>query len=239
MWYHTRVGQKKKFYAVARGRRAGIYTRWEGEEGARHQIVGYPRARYRGFFTLGEAEKWLKQESDSPSSKTPFPPEGNRVIIYTDGGARHNPGPGGYAAVLQFQDKQIELSGGYRRTTNNRMELLGCIKALLYFDTPRTITLYTDSQYVANGINRGWAEKWRQNNWMRTPLQPAENADLWDKLLELTAFHQVTFKWIRGHAGQPENERCDRLVREIMSGNDLSEDRNFIEGRTRKPGFRF
>lgn len=231
--------KKRKYYAVVKGHRPGIYREWEGNSGAQIQVRGYPGALFRSFQSRREAEEWLKSGGQSRSPLSEIVSAGNRVVIYTDGGARDNPGPGGYGAVLLFGDQRIELSGGYRLTTNNRMELLACIKALMYFTKPGTIDLYSDSRYVVDGINKKWALRWRENHWMRNKDEPAENADLWARLLELTEFHQVTFHWIRGHAGHPENERCDALAGKMMDRPDLPEDRNYIDGKTRKPGYRF
>lgn len=134
-----------------------------------------------------------------------------QVTIYTDGGALGNPGPGGYAAVLRYNDHRKELSGGYRRTTNNRMELMAAIRALEALNRPCRVTLYTDSRYVADGINQGWAKRWRANGWRKNKSEPALNPDLWERLLNLLERHQVEVVWVRGHAGNPDNERCDQL----------------------------
>ncbi|MGE5343484.1 MAG: ribonuclease HI [Candidatus Omnitrophota bacterium] len=136
----------------------------------------------------------------------------NKVIIYTDGGCLNNPGPGGYGAVLLHGEKRKELSGGFRKTTNNRMELTACIEALKALKYPCSVMLHSDSQYVVNGITKGWAERWKKKGWMRGQNAPAENCDLWDKLLELCKIHDVEFVWVRGHAGNIENERCDQLA---------------------------
>jgi ribonuclease HI len=231
--------KKRKFYAVRRGHRPGIDQEWEGKNGARAQVSGYPQALFRGFHSRQEAEQWLGATDQSEAHEPGVIPRTDQVKIYTDGGARKNPGPGGYAAVLLFDDQRVELSGGYHRTTNNRMEMLACIKGLMYFKIPRVVNLYSDSRYVVNGMNKKWALRWRRNHWMRNKDEPAENADLWAKLLELADFHQVTFQWIRGHAGHPENERCDTLVGEAMNRDDLPEDRNFLDEKTREPVYRF
>ena len=135
-----------------------------------------------------------------------------QVTIYTDGGCSPNPGPGGYGAVLIYGQHRREISGGYRLTTNNRMELLGPIRALESLKEPCDVTLFSDSQYVVNGIMQGWARKWRANQWRRNSKETAENIDLWGRLLELCEKHVVRFEWIRGHTGHPENECCDRLA---------------------------
>lgn len=135
-----------------------------------------------------------------------------QVTIYTDGGCSPNPGPGGYGVVLLYGSHRRELSGGYRRTTNNRMELLGAIRALQALKEPCEVQLWSDSQYVVNGIMKGWARRWRSNGWRRSDKGTAENHDLWEQLLALCEKHSVRFEWLRGHAGHPENERCDELA---------------------------
>ncbi len=134
------------------------------------------------------------------------------VEIFTDGACQGNPGPGGWGAILRYNNNEKEISGYEPETTNNRMELTAVIKALSLLKEPCNVNLYTDSQYVCNAINKGWAKKWRQNNWMRSKNEPALNKELWDKLLNLLDNHSVTFNWVRGHAGHPENERCDKLA---------------------------
>ena len=135
-----------------------------------------------------------------------------QVDIFTDGACSGNPGPGGYGVILRYQGKEKELSGGEPNTTNNRMELLAAITALTALKEPCEVTLYSDSQYLINGITKGWAASWRQNGWIKKDKTPALNSDLWERLLELTAMHRVTFLWVRGHNDHPENERCDALA---------------------------
>ncbi len=146
------------------------------------------------------------------------------VTLYTDGAALGNPGPGGYGAVLLYNGHRRELSGGFRRTTNNRMELLAAIKGLEALTEPCKVTLYTDSQYVYKGIMEGWAQRWRANNWMRTRKDKALNADLWARLLKLCERHDVTLKWVKGHAGIEENERSDELASQAARRTDLPPD---------------
>jgi ribonuclease HI len=235
------VGNSKKFYAVARGKKTGIYTTWFGPSGAEVQIRGYTGARYKGFATREEAEQWLNDPAIMPQADKPgvlqdakvLPP--GKIAIYTDGGCRGNPGPGGYGAIIDDGEKQMELFDGYRLTTNNRMELMACIAALEALKKPADIVLYSDSSYVVNGISKGWARKWRSQNWMRTKSEAAENADLWSRLLELCDVHRVQFVWVKGHAGHPENERCDQLATGAADGTDLLEDYPYIEGRTKFP----
>lgn len=135
-----------------------------------------------------------------------------KVTIYTDGACSGNPGPGGYGAILMYGEHKKELSGGEKNTTNNRMELLGVITALQALNRPCQVELYTDSQYVVNGIEKGWAKKWQANGWMRNKKEPALNSDLWQTLLDLLNVHQVTFRWVKGHATNPYNNRCDQLA---------------------------
>lgn len=151
------------------------------------------------------------------------------VIIYTDGGADPNPGRGGYGAILLCGAHRQELSGGYRLTTNNRMELLAAIHAFERLKQPCRITLHTDSQYLKNGIMQGWARKWRSRGWMRTPKERALNADLWARLLDLCEGHEATFLWVRGHTGHPENERCDALATLGRAAPELPDDDGYPE----------
>ncbi len=135
-----------------------------------------------------------------------------KVEIFTDGACSGNPGPGGWGAILRFQGREKELFGGEKDTTNNRMELTACIEALRALKEPCEIVLTTDSQYVVNGIEKGWAQGWKDNGWRKADKKPAQNIDLWDALLLLLSIHKVSFNWIKGHAGHPENERCDTLA---------------------------
>ena len=134
------------------------------------------------------------------------------VTIYTDGACSGNPGPGGYGAILMYGQHKKELSGGDPNTTNNRMELMGVITALKALNRPCQVDLYTDSQYVVNAIEKGWAKKWQANGWMRNKKDKALNPDLWQSLLNLLEIHQVTFHWVKGHAENPYNHRCDELA---------------------------
>lgn len=135
-----------------------------------------------------------------------------QVEIFTDGACSGNPGPGGYGVILRYKGVSKELSGGEERTTNNRMELTAVITGLSALKEPCAVTLYSDSKYIIDAIQKGWAKKWRANVWMRNAKDPALNPDLWEKLLDLLEKHEVTFVWVKGHAGHPENERCDQLA---------------------------
>ncbi|QTA79471.1 Ribonuclease H [Desulfonema limicola] len=239
----------KKFYAVKKGRSPGIYTIWAGKDGAQIQVQGFPGAVYKGFKTRKEAEAFMagpmpewtfkntkKQELkyDKTDNTVPVPDlietgksAGKQILIYTDGGAIGNPGPGGYGIVIINGKDKKEISGGFRLTTNNRMELTACIQALKSLKKPSKIELFSDSKYVVNGISKGWAKRWRKNNWMRTETEPAVNADLWEQLLEQCEKHSVNLNWVKGHAGNLYNERCDQLVRAESSKKGLPPDLNY------------
>ena len=150
-----------------------------------------------------------------------------KVIIYTDGACLGNPGPGGYGAVLLYNGHRKELSGGFRLTTNNRMEIMAAIVALSALKRSCAATLYTDSQYLVNALTKGWVEKWRAKGWMRNNRERALNRDLWEQLLALCSRHKVEFLWVRGHAENRENERCDVLAREAASGQRLPPDSGY------------
>lgn len=150
-----------------------------------------------------------------------------RVTIYTDGACIGNPGPGGYGAVIRFGEYRKEISCGYRKTTNNRMELLAAIKALKRLKEPCEVTLHSDSEYVVNAMKKGWAQEWQAQGWQRGKRGKAKNPDLWERLLALTCTHRVSFKWVRGHSGNPENERCDRLANGAARGEKLCVDEGY------------
>ena len=134
------------------------------------------------------------------------------VEIFTDGACSGNPGPGGYGAILRYGDHVKEISGGAPDTTNNRMELTGVIEALSALKRPCKVILTTDSKYVCDAVTKGWAKSWKKNGWIKSDKKPALNSDLWEKCLELLEIHDVTFVWVKGHNGHPENERCDALA---------------------------
>ena len=147
-----------------------------------------------------------------------------RVTIYTDGACIGNPGPGGYGAVLLHSGARRELSGGFRLTTNNRMEILAAIEGLAALKEACSVTLYSDSRYLVDAMEKGWAERWRANAWRRNKKERAVNPDLWQRLLDLAAKHDVAFKWVRGHAGNRENERADSLAFAAAKGARLAID---------------
>lgn len=149
------------------------------------------------------------------------------VEIYTDGACSGNPGAGGYGVVLLYGDNKKELSEGYRLTTNNRMEVLAVIKGLEALKEPCQVTLYSDSKYVVDAIQKGWVKKWKANGWYRNKKEKASNVDLWERLLVQLERHQVTFQWVKGHADNPGNERCDELARGAIAAGNLLEDENY------------
>jgi ribonuclease HI len=151
--------------------------------------------------------------------------ESEKVIIYTDGGCIGNPGPGGWGAVLLYQGARKEISGGYRLTTNNRMELMGAIAALESLKGDRReVRLHSDSQYVVKAMQEGWAQAWKRAGWIKKDKKPALNPDLWMRLLDICARHAVEFIWVRGHNGDVENERCDVLANKAARSPDLPPD---------------
>lgn len=146
------------------------------------------------------------------------------VKLYTDGACSGNPGPGGYGAILVYNGHRKEISGGYRETTNNRMEILAVIRGLEMLRTKCKVTVYSDSKYVVDAMSLGWVKRWEKNNWKRNKKDPALNVDLWKRMLELTDQNEVEFKWVKGHSGHLENERCDQLATEALKRPDLETD---------------
>ncbi len=153
-----------------------------------------------------------------------------KVTIYTDGAARGNPdGPGGYGTILQYTDSagtlhERELSGGFEKTTNNRMELLAAIVGLEALTRPCQVELFSDSQYLVHAFTQRWIEGWKKNGWKNSKREPVKNKDLWLRLLAAMEPHQVAFQWVKGHDGHPENERCDRLATAAADGDSLQTD---------------
>ncbi len=135
-----------------------------------------------------------------------------KVYLYTDGACSGNPGPGGWGAILRFGSHEKELSGGDADTTNNRMELTAVIEGLAALKEPCEVELCSDSKYVIDAIEKGWVYGWKKRGWKKADNKPTLNADLWEKLLPMLATHTITCKWIRGHTGHPENERCDAMA---------------------------
>lgn len=151
------------------------------------------------------------------------------VIIYTDGACSGNPGPGGFGCVMQCGPHRKELSGGYRKTTNNRMEILAAIRSLEALRYPCRVKLYSDSRYLVDAITKNWARRWKNNGWKRNTNDPAQNSDLWERMLQLCDTHQVEFVWVKGHASTPENNRCDELAVAAAHRSDLPADPEFEE----------
>ena len=134
------------------------------------------------------------------------------VTIYTDGACSGNPGPGGWGAILEWNGVEKEISGGEASTTNNRMEITAVLRALALLKEPCVVELYSDSKYVIDALEKGWVYGWKKRGWVKSDKKPALNVDLWEQLLPLLERHKVTFHWVKGHAGHPENERCDQLA---------------------------
>ena len=152
-----------------------------------------------------------------------------KVYIYTDGACSGNPGKGGYGAVLKYGEHTKELSGGYKKTTNNRMEIMAVLVALKALKEECEVELCSDSKYVIDALKLGWALKWQANGWMRNKKEKALNSDLWEQLLAETKRHKMEYVWVKGHAGHPQNERCDALAVAAYSEGLLTEDTGFEE----------
>lgn len=155
-----------------------------------------------------------------------------KVFLYSDGSARGNPGPGGYGTILRYTDPygqvhEKEFSCGYEKTTNNRMELLGVITGLESLKFSCDVTVISDSKYVVDAFNQHWVESWQKNGFRKSDRKPVKNMDLWKRLIEDTGRHKVTFEWVKGHEGHPENERCDKLATTAADGEDLLIDEGF------------
>ncbi len=223
----------KKYYAVAIGRSSGIYTDWASAE---KQVKGFAAAKFKSFSSRAEAETWLVnpvyQKKERSRAKGPAPGRGSAsphdpaiIIVYTDGGSINNPGPGGYGVVIERNGERQELSGGVRHTTNNRMEMMAAIVALRELQNCRKkIALSSDSSYLVNGITKGWAKEWQKKGWLKSDGQAVVNIDLWRELLGLLEGVDVTFNWVKGHAGNELNERCDQLATAAARQADLVAD---------------
>ncbi len=230
---------KKKYYAISKGRKPGIYNDWPTAEA---QVKGFQGAKFKGFSSRQQAEEWLKNPIFKPKQSkqrgksradTNVAPKlaAHYIELYTDGGAIGNPGPGGYGVVIIKDGNVKELHAGYKHTTNNRMELMACIKGLSELkDSHQPIALFSDSSYVVNGINKGWAKAWRKRDWKKSSGMPVINPDLWKELLKLTEKLSVSFHWVKGHAGHPLNERCDELAVQSARGTDLIVDSGYTHG---------
>ncbi|MEO6595160.1 MAG: ribonuclease HI [Planctomycetota bacterium] len=150
------------------------------------------------------------------------------VTIYSDGACLGNPGPGGYGTVLLFGEHRKELSAGFRRTTNNRMELLGAIVGLESLTRPCQVVVWSDSQYVVHAMTKGWLASWQKRGWRTAGKEPVKNQDLWQRLLRAVEPHTIEWRWVRGHTGDVENERCDVLAVDAANGPGLQEDAGFV-----------
>ena len=152
-----------------------------------------------------------------------------QVTIYTDGACKGNPGPGAYGAVMMFGEHRKEISAGYKLTTNNRMELLAAITALELLQQPCKVDLHSDSKYLVQAINDNWIAGWQKKGWVNSKKEPVKNQDLWRKLLTVMEPHQISWHWVKGHAGNVENERCDELANEAVVADGLLDDEGFEE----------
>jgi len=235
--------QQAKFYAVLKGHEPGIYLTWDA---CREQVDGYPGADFKAFPTRSGAEEYLgivrpPQKRDGAlihedqiviPQFVPAPlvhtEVTKQVIIYSDGACIRNPGPGGYGVVISYKNQRRELSAGFRLTTNNRMEILGCIIGLQALKEACAVVVYSDSRYVVDAMSKSWAVKWRKNNWKRRDehgnSKDVLNRDLWIQMLDLCDKHRIKFEWVRGHAGNEGNERCDQLARAAATGAALGID---------------
>jgi ribonuclease HI len=249
--------KKKQYYVVVYGRKAGIYTKWLGVGEAAEQVEGFEEAVNKGFYTREEALNWLKEFPLEDLIR--FAPElteyldemyssptlaetiaellkSEKVIIFTDGSANARTGAGGYGVILKYKKSVKELSGGFRKTTNNRMEIMACIEGLRALKKKSEVVVFSDSQYVVNSMSKGWAKKWQAQNWMRNNKERAENPDVWSQLVELCNQHHVEFQWVKGHNGTKENERCDQLALEASQKRNLPADEGFENPKTANPG---
>ncbi len=232
-----------KFYAVARGRKTGIFTSWPEAE---RQVKGFAGARFKSFKTEQEALAFLadpsytnyrssiktldctpKKKKTGGEQPADYEYPEDAVMVYTDGGAIGNPGPGGYGVVFETGET---FSGGFNLTTNNRMELLAVIVALEALEgEARPICLHSDSRYVVNGITKNWAKSWKSRGWKKSDGTPAMNPDLWQRLLDLLPGLDIRFIWVKGHAGNPLNEACDRLANSTARMSGLPEDTGYLK----------
>lgn len=235
--------QEKQYYVVVKGRNPGVYTKWFGEGEAAEQVEGFPEAVYKGFYTHEEAINWLKEfpketllniapnlvdylerhagVTISTNEMVTDALESGKVVIFTDGCANPKSGSGGYGVILKYRGVTKEISGGFRETTNNRMEIMACIEGLRSLKKNSDVVIFSDSKYVVDSMSKGWVEKWRAQGWMRNKKEPVENSDLWEQLLDLCNRHKVEFCWVKGHNHTKENERCDQLASEAAKRGDL------------------
>jgi len=254
------------FYAVKKGRAPGIYKTWveceaqvKGFAGAifkgfrsraeakkfieqasgepppratRTERIKLPVSRRAAALAKERAaiSRSARNDQDAQSDAV------NRVIIYTDGSSVGNPGPGGYAAVLLNGGSRQEVSGGFRLTTNNRMEMTAALAGLGLLKRRSAVTIYTDSKYLRDALTNGWVARWLKNGWRTRADTSVANKDLWLQLWEQTQKHDVKFEWVRGHAGNVENERCDELATSMSARDDLPPDAGYEDGLMGEPG---
>ncbi|MBT6759923.1 MAG: ribonuclease HI [Candidatus Marinimicrobia bacterium] len=235
----------KKVYAVFQGHQPGLFDSWDE---ASLQVKGFKGATYKSFPSQAAAIAWLwecvlnakepvaqilidliKAQTDNGSntSNLSLTKPNGKIIIHTDGGASPNPGVGGYGVVLQQGKRRKELSAGYQLTTNNRMEMMAVIVALQSLNGSSEVLLHTDSKYVVDSITKRWVYGWKQRGWKKSDGKRPVNVDLWEVLIELLDGHQVEFRWVKGHAGNIENERCDALVTEARKMKNLLVDTGY------------
>ncbi len=239
--------QKKQYYIVVKGHAPGLYKTWFGDDGAAKQVEAYPQALYKGFYTLEQATDWLRElgaeklrtyapnlllylENAPTESKDPVQTLLNqgKVVIYTDGSSLGNPGKGGYGAVIMQGEQRTELSAGYFETTNNRMEMMACIAALESLKERSNVVLFSDSKYIVDAINKGSADRWKANRWLKSDRKTIANIDLWKKLLALTEKHKIDFRWVKGHYIDENNERCDQLANAAARSKELKHDAGYF-----------
>ncbi len=229
------MGSAKKYYAVARGVRPGLYRSWSGENGAEAQVRGFPGAVFKSFSELEDALDYLYDHGVRVDEFAEHRPrkryDDGAVHIFTDGASLGNPGPGGYGAVVISGDKRNELSKGFRLTTNNRMELMACIAALESLPSgEQPIIVHSDSRYVVDNLLKGNVRRWQSNGWVTAGGEPVKNADLWKKLMTLVDRLNPQFVWVKGHGGASENERCDQLAQAAAASETLETDKGFEIG---------
>ena len=221
---------QKKIYAVRRGRTTGLFLSWAD---CKKQVDGFPGARFKSFTDATEAWKWLNGEETTAPKRTGAPKKSRQTaktaapsqplrpdeeqdfVIYTDGSCLRNPdGPGGWAVVAcnVATGEVTELCDGNPSTTNNRMELTAVIRALSLLKEPCIVELWSDSKYVIDGLSKGWAKGWKAKGWVKSDKKPALNPDLWDELLRLESIHTLRYHWVKGHAENEFNNRCDELA---------------------------
>ncbi len=237
----------KSIYIVIKGHQPGVYTQWDGSDGANAQVEGFAGAVYRGFYNREEAANWLKsqpshlltpplqrwlkeqsnQNADTLKDRVQDILQKGGIVIFIDGSSLGNPGRGGYGALIIDNQGQREISGGFRRTTNNRMELYACIAALESLRHPSAVLVITDSAYLYRATSEGWLNRWARSGWKGRDGKLVENIDLWQRLFRLCQTLPIEFYWIKGHNSTIENERCDRLATSAAQQPHLPEDTGY------------